>query len=116
MRDERIDPGYMGDCAREYLRLLVAKTGYLGDLSEEVLRDLVVVSYVACSISFEVFFRNSFSIYKSELQEQDFMKKIRSMPKAVLTQTIKQNIESGITITEVARDTRDSIAKSGVSK
>ena len=42
----------MGDCAREYLRLLVAKTGYLGDLSEEVLRDLVVVSYVACSISF----------------------------------------------------------------
>ena len=71
---------------------------------------------MACSISFEVFFRSSFSIYKSELQEQDFMKKIRSMPRAVLTQTIKQNIESGITITEVARDTRDSIAKSGVSK
>ena len=35
------------------------------------------------------------------MSDQEFYKKLKGMPKAVLTQTIKQNIEGGIKITQL---------------
>ena len=40
-----------------------------------------------------MFFRSQFSLNKAELNEQEVLKKMGSMPRAVLSQNIKKNLE-----------------------
>ena len=51
MKEEGVSQGYLAECAREYLELLLAKRQLLGELPEAVLGDLVVVSNLAAAKS-----------------------------------------------------------------
>lgn len=53
---------------------------------------MVIISHIAITKTYEKFFKHTFSVEKSELKEQDFMKKLAKMPRVVLIQTIKQNL------------------------
>ncbi len=55
--------------------------------------DLVIISYMATGQTFEEFFKANFSIDFILLDEQEFMKKIKGLPKLLLVQTIEGNLK-----------------------